>query len=251
MRRSRILSVGSYLPPRVVTNDDLSQFMDTSDEWIVQRSGIRERRWVDEDTTTSDLGLEASKVALERAGLDASDIDMIFFATLSPDHEFPGNACFLQSKLGVPGIAAIDVRQQCSGFVYAVSLADAMIRAGNCETALVVGGEVHSKGLDVSTEGRDVAVLFGDGAGAVILQATDVEDPGTDPHILSTHLHADGSFADALWLPAPGMAYDRFMSHDLVDQGLHFPQMDGRTVFVNAVTRMPEAVEEALAANGV
>jgi 3-oxoacyl-[acyl-carrier-protein] synthase-3 len=176
---------------------------------------------------------------------------MIFFATLSPDHEFPGNACFLQAKLGLEGIAAIDVRQQCSGFVYAVSLADAMIRAGNGDTALVVGGEVHSKGLDVSTEGRDVAVLFGDGAGAVVLQATEVTDAARDPHILSTHLHADGSFADALWLPAPGMAYDRFMSHELVDQGLHYPQMDGRTVFVNAVTRMPEAIEEALASNEV
>ncbi len=251
MRRSRIVSVGSYLPPRVVTNDDLAELMDTSDEWITQRSGIRERRWVDEATTTTDLGLEASRVALARAGVAAEDIDMIFFATLSPDHEFPGNACFLQAKLGVEGIAAIDVRQQCSGFVYAVSLADAMIRAGNGDTALVVGGEVHSKGLDVSTEGRDVAVLFGDGAGAVVMQATEVDDPTTDPHILSTHLHADGSFADALWLPAPGMAYNRFMSHELVDKGLHFPQMDGRTVFVNAVTRMPEAVEEALATNGV
>ncbi len=251
MRRSRIVSVGSYLPPRVVTNDDLSELMDTSDEWIRQRSGIQERRWVDEDTSTTDLGLEAANRALDAAGMDASDIDMIFFATLSPDHEFPGNACFLQAKMGLGGIAAIDVRQQCTGFVYAVSMADAMIRAGNGDTALVVGGEVHSKGLDVSTEGRDVTVLFGDGAGAVVMQATDVTDPATDPHVMSTHLHADGTFAEALWLPAPGMAYDRFMGHEHVDKGLHYPQMDGRTVFVNAVKRMPEAVEEALTHNNV
>lgn len=251
MRRSRISGIGSYLPPKVVTNDDLSEMMDTSDEWISSRSGIRERRWVDADTTTTDLGLEAANRALADAGLEAADIDMIVFATLSPDHEFPGNACFLQAKMDLPGIPAIDVRQQCTGFVYAVSIADAMIRAGNAETVLVVGAEVHSKGLDLSTRGRDVSVLFGDGAGAVVMQATEVHDPATDPHILSTHLHADGSFAEALWLPAPGMAYDRFMSEELVEQGLHFPQMDGRTVFVNAVKRMPEAVEEALAANAV
>lgn len=249
MLRSRITGLGSYLPPRVVTNDDLSEIMDTSDEWIVTRTGIRERRWVDEDTTTTDLGLEAATRALDTAGITANDVDLLVFATLSPDHEFPGNACFLQAKMNIPGIPALDIRQQCTGFVYATSVADAMIRTGSYRTALVVGAEVHSKGLDLSTEGRDVSVLFGDGAGAVVLQATDVGEPREDSHVLSTHLHADGSFAESLWLPAPGMAYSRFMSHELVDEGLHFPQMDGRTVFVHAVTHMPLAIHEALEEN--
>ncbi len=249
MPRSRITGIGSYLPPRVVTNDDLSRMMDTSDEWISQRSGIKERRWVDIDTSTTDLGLEAAQRAIDSAGIATSEIDMILFATLSPDHEFPGNACFLQAKMELPGIPAMDIRQQCTGFVYALATADAMIRAGNADTVLVVGAEVHSKGLDLTTRGRDVSVLFGDGAGAVVVQRTDITDPRVDSHVMSTHLHADGSFAEALWLPAPGMAHDHFMSQALVDQGLHYPQMDGRTVFVNAVTKMPEAVEEALVAN--
>lgn len=250
MLRSRITGVGSYLPPRVVTNDDLSTMMDTSDEWIVTRTGIRERRWVDEDTTTTDLGLEAANRALEAAGITAHDVDLLVFATLSPDHEFPGNACFLQAKMGVPGIPALDIRQQCTGFVYATSVADAMIRTGVYTTALVVGAEVHSKGLNLSTEGRDLTVLFGDGAGAIVLEATELDDPRQDPHVLSSHLHADGSFAESLWLPAPGMSYPRFMSHELVDEGLHYPQMDGRTVFVHAVTHMPLAIHEALEENG-
>ena len=250
MLRSQITGVGSYLPPRVVTNDDLAGMMDTSDEWIVTRTGIRERRWVDEGTTTTDLGLEAANRALAAAGLTVGEVDLLVFATLSPDHEFPGNACFLQAKLGIPGIPALDVRQQCTGFVYAATVADALIRTGAYRTALVVGAEVHSKGLDVSTRGRDVSVLFGDGAGAVVLQATDVADPATDSHLMSGHLHADGTFAESLWLPAPGMAYPRFMSADLLDEGLQYPQMDGRTVFVHAVTHMPLAIHEALEENG-
>ncbi|MDH4308243.1 MAG: ketoacyl-ACP synthase III [Acidimicrobiia bacterium] len=249
MHRSRFIGIGSYLPPRVVTNDDLAEMMDTSDEWIKTRSGISERRWVEPDVTTTDLGLKAADAALDSAGLDRSDIDMIVFATLSPDHEFPGNACFLQAKLDLPGIPAIDVRQQCTGFVYATSIADAMIRAGNASTVLVVGAEIHSKGLDLTTRGRDVSVLFGDGAGAAVMQATEVSDPAVDSHVLSTHLHADGAFAEALWLPAPGMAYEKFSTSAQLEAGLQYPQMDGRAVFVNAVTRMPEAVEEALAAN--
>jgi 3-oxoacyl-[acyl-carrier-protein] synthase-3 len=234
-----------------VTNDDLAEVMDTSDEWIAQRTGIRERRWVDADTTTSDLALEAATAAIADAGIEPGAIDMIVFATLSPDHEFPGNACFLQAKLDVPGIPAMDVRQQCTGFVYAMSTADAMIRVGNADTVLVVGAEVHSKGLDVSDRGRDVSVLFGDGAGAVVLQATEVADARHDSHVWDTRLHADGSFADALWLPAPGMAYERFISEEQFTEGLNYPQMDGRTVFVNAVKRMPETVEEILSENGV
>jgi 3-oxoacyl-[acyl-carrier-protein] synthase-3 len=249
--RSRIKGIGSFVPPRVVTNADLSEVMDTSDEWIVQRTGIRQRHWVDPGVATSDLGLEAATEALAAAGVEREEVDMVILATLSPDHEFPGTACFLQAKLGLPGIPAVDVRQQCTGFVYAVSMADQYLRTGFCRTVLVVGAEVHSKGLDVSTRGRDVSVLFGDGAGAAVLQATDVVDPGSDPHILSTHLHADGRFADQLWLPAPGMAYPEFISHEMIDQGLHYPQMNGRAVFTHAVQRMGEAIGEALDANGV
>jgi len=249
-QRARITGIGSHVPPRVVTNHDLAEVMDTSDEWIVQRTGIRERRWVDPSTSTSDLALEASRDALAAAGLEASDLDMILLATLSPDHEFPGTACFLQAKLDAPGIPAIDVRQQCTGFVYAAAMADQFIRTGFARRILVVGAEVHSKGLEMSDRGRDVTVLFGDGAGAVIIEAARVEDPRADSHILSSHLHADGRFAEELWLPAPGMAYERFMTHEQVDQGDIYPKMNGRAVFVNAVKRMGEAVEESLAANG-
>ena len=251
MRRSRIIGLGSHLPPRVVTNHDLAEVMDTDHEWIVQRTGIHERRWVDAETSTSDLGLEAANAAIADAGIDKSDIDMIVFATLSPDHEFPGSACFLQAKMELPGIPAMDVRQQCTGFVYAMSTADAMIRAGNAETVLVVGAEVHSKGLDQTTAGRDVTVLFGDGAGAVVVQSTEVGDARHDAHVWDTRLHADGSFAESLWLPAPGMAYERFITEEQFEAGLNYPQMDGRTVFVNAVKRMPETVEEILAENGL
>ncbi|MCU0280459.1 MAG: ketoacyl-ACP synthase III [Acidimicrobiia bacterium] len=247
MTRARITGVGSCLPPRVVTNDDLAAVMDTSDEWITQRTGIKERRWVEPDVTTSDLALGAAREALAAAGITAAELDMVILATLSPDHEFPGTACFLQAKLGIAGQPALDVRQQCTGFIYAAAIADQFLRTGFARRILVVGAEVHSKGLDMSTEGRDVTVLFGDGAGAVVLEAGPDEGPG----ILSTHLHADGAGAGDLWLPAPGMAYERFLSPDLLERGLHFPQMNGRAVYVNAVKRMGEAVVEAVAANGM
>lgn len=247
--RARISGIGSYLPPRIVSNQDLGALMDTSNEWIVQRTGIEERRWVEPEVTTSDLGMTAAAAALADAGLEAGDVDMILFATLSPDHEFPGTACFLQAKLGVPGIPAIDVRQQCTGFVYAMSIADQYVRTGFAERILVVGAEVHSKGLDISTEGRDTAVLFGDGAGAVVVESIEVGDLETESHLLSTHLHADGRFAEELWVPAPGMRFEHFMSQELIDRNLHTPKMNGRAVFVNAVKRMTEAVGETLAAN--
>jgi 3-oxoacyl-[acyl-carrier-protein] synthase-3 len=247
LTRARITGVGSCLPPRVVTNDDLAAVMDTSDEWITQRTGIKERRWVEPDVTTSDLALGAAREALAAAGITAAELDMVILATLSPDHEFPGTACFLQAKLGIAGQPALDVRQQCTGFIYAAAIADQFLRTGFARRILVVGAEVHSKGLDMSTEGRDVTVLFGDGAGAVVLEAGPDEGPG----ILSTHLHADGAGAGDLWLPAPGMAYERFLSPDLLERGLHFPQMNGRAVYVNAVKRMGEAVVEAVAANGM
>ncbi len=249
--RSRVTGVGSYVPPKVVTNDDLTQLMDTSDEWIIQRTGIKQRHWVEGGTSTSDLALEASKLALASAGVAASDLDMLFFATISPDHYFPGTGVFLQRKLGVPGIPAIDVRQQCTGFIYGTSMADQYIRTGAAQRALVVGAEIHSKGLDISTEGRDVSVLFGDGAGAIVMEATDVQDPNVDPHIFSTHLHADGTHAEELWVEAPGMAVgDHMVTREIIDEKQIYPKMNGRKVYVHAIKRMPEAIMETVEANG-
>jgi 3-oxoacyl-[acyl-carrier-protein] synthase-3 len=249
--RSRVVGLGSFLPSRVVTNDDLAKYMDTSDEWIVQRTGIKERRWVEGVTSTSDLALEAARRALDSAGMVAEDLDMIFFATLTPDHFFPGSGVFLQTKLGLAGIPAIDVRQQCTGFIYALSLADQYIRTGSAQKILVVGAEVHSKGLDKSPAGRDVTVLFGDGAGAVILEAREAPDPDLDSQLFSTHLYADGAYAEELWVPGVSTAYDEeIVDQRMLDRGDQYPKMNGRQVFVHAVKRMPEAVETALEHNG-
>jgi len=239
-----------YVPPKVVKNDDLKAFMDTSDEWIRQRTGIEQRHWVEGGVSTSDLAYEASKIALKNAGVDKSELDMVILATLSPDHEFPGTACFLQKKLGVPGIPALDVRQQCTGFVYAMSIADQFIRTGTYRKILVVGAEVHSKGLEKNTNGRDVSVLFGDGAGAIVMAATEVKNPKTDSYLLSTHLHADGAYAEELWTPAPGSGFQSArVTQEMIDERLIWPKMNGKTVFLHAVKRMPEAVMEALSAN--
>ena len=252
MLRSRIASTGMYVPPGLMKNDDLAKIMDTSDEWIRQRTGIEQRYWVDPNTSTSDLALKASEIALKNANLDKSQIDMIILATLSPDHEFPGTACYLQKKLGVPGIPALDVRQQCTGFIYSMSIADQFIRNGVYKNILVVGAEVHSKGLQKTNDGRDVTVLFGDGAGAVIMTATEVANPQTDSHILSTHLHADGTYAEELWTPAPGTANsaERVGAKEIAES-LHYPKMNGKTVFMHAVKRMPEALQEALEFNKI
>jgi 3-oxoacyl-[acyl-carrier-protein] synthase-3 len=251
-RRTRIAGVGSYLPPRVVTNDDLAQLMDTSDEWIQQRSGIRTRHWVEGETSTSDLALEASREALSMAGREPGELDMIVFATISPDHEFPGAGCFLQPKLGAIGIPALDIRQACTGFIYGLSIADQYIRSGMYSRILVVGAEIHSKGLDKTTRGRDTAVLFGDGAGAMVVEANEVEsfeDPG---QIYSTHLHNDGRHARELWIPAPTQARDsERITHEMIDAGEHYPYMNGKKVFVAASKAMPESVIEACEANGI
>ncbi len=252
MKYAKILGVGSFVPPRVWKNDDLRAFMDTSDDWVQQRTGIKQRHWVEGKTTTSDLALEAAKGALEMAGVRKEELDMIIFATLSGDHEFPGTACFLQAKLGVPGIAALDIRQQCTGFIYGLSIADQFIRTGAAKKVLLVGAEVHSKGLDKTTRGRDVAVLFGDGAGAVVLGAAEGIPSKSDSQVISTHLHADGSFAKELWVEAPGLAMDgERINVQMLEAGAHFPKMNGKTVFVHAVKRMPEAVLESLNANGL
>lgn len=243
---SRILGVGAYVPPRVLKNDDLKSMMDTSDDWIVQRTGIRERHWVEGNTCTSDLGLEAAKKALDHAQVKKEEIDMIILATLSPDHEFPGTACFLQAKLGVPGIPAIDVRQQCSGFLYGLTMADSFIRTGTAKKVLLIGAETHSKGLDKSNRGRDVTVLFGDGAGAIVLGATQAKEKN-QAQIFSTSIHADGSFAKELWIPAGNMTTptDR-LTHEMIESGDVYPKMNGKTVFVHAVKRMPEVLMESL-----
>jgi 3-oxoacyl-[acyl-carrier-protein] synthase-3 len=254
MKYSKILGVGSYVPPQVWTNDDLQKFMETSDEWIQQRTGIKQRYWVDQksNTCSSDLAVHASEKALQAAGVKKEEIDMVILATLSPDHEFPGTACFLQAKLGIPGIPALDVRQQCTGFIYGMSIADQFIRTGMYKKILLVGAEVHSKGLDKTTRGRDVAVLFGDGAGAVVIGVGEGPIDSKSSQIFSTHLHADGRFAKELWTEEPSMAHpgDRLSADRLSDMG-HYPKMNGKTVFMHAVKRMPEVLIEGLQANGL
>ena len=245
MPRTRFVALGSYVPDRVVTNHELTKLMETSDEWIQQRTGIRERRWVAPNQTGTDLALEATRKALARAGWEPKDIEAIVYATLSPDYYFPGDGCFLQAKLGIHGVPALDVRNQCSGFVYGLSVADAWIRTGQYKRVLLVGAEVHSNGLDVSTRGRDVTVIFGDGAGAALLEATD--DPKSG--VLSTHLRADGRFAKDLWTQTPGSARWPRLDHQALEEGLHYPKMDGQKVFKHAIVRMPEVVQEALKHN--
>lgn len=255
MRRSKILGVGSFLPPKVVTNDDLSKLMDTSDDWIRQRTGIEQRHWVEPEVTTSDLAVEAAKRALDSAKITKDQIDLIVFATLSPDHDFPGTGCFFQAKMGMPGVPAIDIRQQCTGFIYGLSIADQFVKTGMYNNVLVIGAEVHSKGLDKTTRGRDVAVLFGDGAGAVVVgpassSAADVQ--GNEGCIFSTHLHADGSQAKDLWTAAPGMAYPTArVEKEALDRFEQYPQMNGKTVFLQAVKKMPEVLMTAVKANGI
>jgi 3-oxoacyl-[acyl-carrier-protein] synthase-3 len=241
--QTKILSTGMYVPPKVVTNFDLEKMMDTSDEWIQKRTGIVERHWVDAGSSTSDLAEKAALKAIEKAGINKDNIDMIIFATLSPDHDFPGSGCFLQAKLGLGNIPCFDIRQQCSGFLYGMSLADSFIRNGQYKTILLVGAEVHSKGLDKTSKGRDVSVLFGDGAGAAILTRTEAKSKN-ESQIFSTHLFADGSHAKELWVAAPGSGFNneaRF-SQSMFDEGLHFPFMNGKNVFQHAVKRMAECL---------
>jgi 3-oxoacyl-[acyl-carrier-protein] synthase-3 len=241
--KSTILGVGHYVPSRVVTNHDLAKLMNTSDEWIVQRTGIKERRFIEQSGIgASDLAVPATKMALEHAGRDLKDIDAIVFATLSPDHNFPGSGCFLGEKLGLHGVPALDVRNQCSGFLYGLSVADAWVRAGVYKNVLLVGSEVHSTGVELNDRGRDVAVLFGDGAGAAIIgEAT---DPGQG--VRSIRLHADGRGAKDLWLEAPASAYQPRLTHAMIDEGKHFPAMNGKQVFRWATEKMPEVSRQAL-----
>ncbi|ADX68355.1 MULTISPECIES: 3-oxoacyl-ACP synthase III family protein [Weeksella] len=250
MIKSRITGIGHYVPERVVTNDDLAQLMTTNDEWITERTGIKERRHVEPNKgiTSTDLGVVAAKNALADADLTPKDIDFIIFATLSPDYYFPGNGVLLQRELGCDTIGAMDIRNQCSGFVYALATANAFIQAGQYKNILVVGAEVHSFGLDYSDDGRNVSVIFGDGAGAVILSASDDPNRG----ILNTNLHSEGEFAEELAVLFPGT---KFGWSDVLLEKDHFltkkeiyPYMNGNYVFKHAVTRFPESIEEALKA---
>jgi 3-oxoacyl-[acyl-carrier-protein] synthase-3 len=246
MRGARILGTGRALPSRVVTNADLMKLMDTTDEWIVQRTGVRERRFVDPGTGSSDLGAEAARAAVSAAGISMQDIDFIVFATLSPDYFFPGGGVFVQEKLGLPTIGALDVRTQCTGFLYALSVAEAYVKGGFHDHVLVIGSEVQSTGLDMSTAGRDVSVIFGDGAGAVVVGPAEA---GTG--ILSSHLHSEGKYAKELMCDAPSSIEHPRLSHEMISAGRQWPRMNGRYVFTHAVRRFPEVIREALSSNGV
>lgn len=255
MIKSIIKGIGHYVPENIVTNDDLSKLMSTSDEWITERTGIKERRHRknrnDAEETTSYLGFKASQNALKMAGYTAKDIDFIVFATLSPDYYFPGCGVLLQEMLGCDTIGALDVRNQCSGFVYAMSVANAFIKAGQYKNILVVGAEIHSFGLDFSDEGRGVSVIFGDGAGAVILSASEEEGAGD---ILAFNMHSEGKYADELCTKFPGSKYgwsDRMrLEPENVTNDEVYPIMNGNFVFKNAVTRFPETMMEALNSAG-
>lgn len=247
MRRTRIAGTGFYVPERVVTNHELSKLMDTSDEWIRQRSGIVERRFGAEHETPADLAHQACLRALADAKREIGEIDCILLATLSAQHEFPGTSFFLHERLGASEIPCMDLRAQCSGFLYALAAADSFVRAGQFSRVLVVGAEMHSMGIELATRGRDVAVLFGDGAGAVVLEAND--DAADPAEILEIRLHAEGRHAKRLWVEAPGCSLKPHrITHEMIDDGRIYPKMDGKFVFKHAVTRMPEVLRETLSA---
>ncbi|HMG67043.1 MAG TPA: beta-ketoacyl-ACP synthase III [Chitinophagaceae bacterium] len=263
MVRTKIAGIGMYVPKNVISNNDLASVMDTTDEWIRERTGIKERRYATrfEDTTTT-MAVEAAKIAIQRAGTTPNDIDFIIFATLSPDYYFPGCGVLAQRALGIKEIGALDIRNQCSGFIYALSVADQFIKTGMHKNILVMASETHSYGLDFSTKGRNVSVIFGDGAGAVVLQPT-----GEDHGILSTHLHSDGSDAEMLSMINPGFHAGKyspskrpadpqqpygglFITKELLEKDDIYPYMDGPGVFKKAIVKFPEVILEALIANG-
>lgn len=238
--------MGHYVPENVVTNDDLSKMMDTNDAWITERTGIKERRWIDPktDDSTATMGVKAARMAIKNAGLEPKDIDFIIFATLSPDYYFPGPGVQVQKALEIPEIGALDIRNQCSGFIYAISVADKFIKTGTYKNILVIGSENHSGGLDKTTRGRGVTVIFGDGAGAAVLTATDDKDKG----ILTTHLHSEGQHAKELALLGPSTSHwvDAIIQENDPEDISYYPHMNGNFVFKHAVTRFMEVIHEAL-----
>lgn len=249
---SKISGLGYFVPENIVTNDDLSKIMDTNDEWIQERTGIQERRHVVKGSgeTTTTMGVKAAKIAIERSGVPMAEIDFIVFATISPDYYFPGPGVMLQKELGLPTIGALDVRNQCSGFIYALSIADQYIKTGMYKNILVVGSELQSFGLDMTDRGRSVSVIFGDGAGAAVISRE--EDPAKG--ILSTHLHSEGEHAKELAVLAPGMGgrwVTDIMLENNPDDESYFPYMNGQFVFKNAVARFSEVINEGLVANNL
>ncbi len=251
MYHSKIAGLGYYVPSNVVTNEDLSKIMDTNDEWIQERTGIQERRHIirGEDTTTT-MGVKAARIAIERSGVAMEDIDFVVFATLSPDYYFPGPGVLVQRDLGLKTVGALDIRNQCSGFVYGISIADQYIKTGMYKNILVIGSEVQSTGLDMTDRGRGVSVIFGDGAGAVVLS----REVDLSKGILSTHLHSEGQHAEELVVKAPGMGgrwvTDILEDNDPNDES-YFPYMNGQFVFKNAVVRFSEVINEGLQANNL
>jgi 3-oxoacyl-[acyl-carrier-protein] synthase-3 len=246
MQHSKIVGLGHYVPERVVTNEELSKLMDTNNEWIIERTGIQERRFINPLTdTVANMAAKATHMALERANLQASDIDFIVFATITPDYFFPGSGVLLQRELGLESIGALDIRNACSGFIYALSTADAFIKTGMYKTILVIGAEIQSTALDLTTRGRNTAVIFGDGAGAAILQASDHKG------VLSTHLHSDGKFAEELYVKDPGSSrpHAERQPEQILDTSSFKVHMNGSMVFKHAVVRFNEVIMEALDAN--
>jgi 3-oxoacyl-[acyl-carrier-protein] synthase-3 len=247
MYKSRIKGIGHYVPERIITNEYLSTIMDTNNDWIVERTGIHERRWFvpGKDTVTS-MSKTASEMAILRAGIDTKDIDFIVFATITADYFLPGNGVLLQRELGLNGIGALDIRNACSGFIYALSVADQFIKTGMYKNILVVGAEIQSSALDKSDEGRSSAVIFADGAGAAVVSRADEGHHG----ILSTHLHADGAYAEELYCIGPSSSKEVRISPALIESGEFFLKMNGNAVFKHAVVRFAEVIQEALDANG-
>ena len=246
MKNSKIVGLGHHVPDTVITNEYLTNLIDTTDEWIVERTGIKERRYIDPTKdTVANMAAKATRMALERAGLTEKDIEFIVFATITPDYFFPGSGVLLQRELGLEGIGALDIRNACSGFIYALSVADQYIKAGTYKTILVIGAEIQSTALDLTTRGRNTAVIFGDGAGAAILQAAD------KPGILSTHLHADGRYAEELYVKDPGSSrpHKERQPEQILDTSSFKVFMNGNQVFKHAVVRFMEVINEALEAN--
>jgi 3-oxoacyl-[acyl-carrier-protein] synthase III len=250
MNATKIVGLGHYVPETIITNEELTQYMDTTSEWIIERTGIQQRRFIDPSKdTVANMATRATRMALDRAGLQASDIDFIVFATITPDYFFPGSGVLLQRELGLEGIGALDIRNACSGFIYALSIADQYIKTGMYKTILVVGGEIQSTALDLTDRGRATAVIFGDGVGAAIVQKADRPGQG----ILSTHLHADGRFAEELYVKDPGSSRPREerQPDQILDTSGFKVYMNGNMVFKHAVVRFMEVINEALAANAL